>query len=120
MVNTALAQQQVDKEYWEESEAQMDKKNRIAWKRAKRLIATEKPLLFFKVWVESNPLGSVQRNKELKFLRKFSPEFYEFYCARSGEVVEEAVHEVQREEPQQEGNKQEDVSVVEEATNVEN
>jgi hypothetical protein len=84
IANTELAQAQLDQTYLEEQTTEYQTKERIAEKRAKRLIATEKPILFLKRYVWSTPVGSVDERKNLKYLNTFSPEFCRQYLVKAG------------------------------------
>jgi hypothetical protein len=84
IANTELAQAQLDETYMEEQTIQYETKERIAEKRAKRLIATEKPILFLKRYVWSTPVGSVDEQENLQYLNKFSPEFCRLYLVQAG------------------------------------
>lgn len=114
-VNTAIAQYKVDQEYAEESEAQMCRKIKLAEKRARRLIATNNPVLFLKKYVWSKPMGE-ERRQNLRLLKGFNPEYYETYKAQYPveSVDDEVDDEVEAGEPQEEGNNGEDAPVIKE------
>jgi hypothetical protein len=84
LAKTVLAQAQLDQTYMEDQISQYETKERIAEKRAKRVIATEKPILFLKRYVWSTPIGSVDERENLKYLRKFSPDFCREYLVQAG------------------------------------
>jgi len=87
--NTAIAQAKLDKEYLQEQNETWIRKNKLAERRARRLIATENPKLFLKVYVLREDVGSPERKQMLALLRKYRPDAYERWKNETGESLDE-------------------------------
>jgi hypothetical protein len=86
--NTAIAQARLDQEYWDEQHEKWRAKVGLAEKRARLKIATDNPMLFLKVYVLPEGVGSLKRKRMLQLLRKYRPDMYDWWKQESGECLE--------------------------------
>jgi len=87
--NTAIAQAKLDQEYLQEQNETWMRKHKLAERRARRLIATEHPKLFLKIYVLREDVGSPERKQMLALLRKYRPDAYEWWKYETGESLDE-------------------------------
>jgi hypothetical protein len=86
--NTALAQYQVDREYWEEQSAEWVAKNRLSRIRMKSIIAIVNPGLFTKKFILSEPEGSEDRKRMAALLKLVNPKSFEILKDQIGEHMD--------------------------------
>jgi hypothetical protein len=77
--NTAIAQHEIDKEYFDYHNEEWAKKLKAADLKMVRLMAKEKPDLFVRNFVLGRDKTSRERRLMAGILQAYNPEFYETY-----------------------------------------
>jgi len=77
--NTAKAQTELDLEYWSANAQKFQQKKENALYRALETLAKEKPILFTRGFILTEPEGSALREQYSRFLKEYNPQFYKYF-----------------------------------------
>jgi hypothetical protein len=86
ITNTARAQSDLDRQYWDYHSNKWAVKNQLARLRMKAVVAFLDPELFVKEFILPKQVGSNERNRMISLLKRFNPEYYEKVRGQLGEV----------------------------------
>lgn len=86
VINTALAQLELDKKHWDHHSNEWAYKNQIARGRMKVTVALLNPQVFVKEFISKEKEGSEVRKRMTALLKRVNPEYYEKVQEQLGDI----------------------------------